>query len=245
VVKNDVAAGILPLRNVTRFTELVERVMKRSYGLPGMACFYGPSGYGKSTAAQFAINRNRAHVIEVRSVWGRKALCLALCHELSVEPKATIAEMVNEIGHELAQSRRPLVIDEADYLLNKNMVELVRDVYQISLGTIILIGEEHLPSKLTKFERTHGRMLDWVQAEPATLGDIKHLAKLYCRGIEIADDLLEAVSASSAGSIRRAGVNFDRIREAAEAASRHKMDAAAYTGKFFTGKPPAERRVQP
>lgn len=239
--KEETIQTIAPLRNVTRLAELVDRVTKRSHGLPGMACFYGPSGFSKTSAAIWVRNRYRAYHVQIKSVWSRKKLCAALCIELGVEPANTIADMVDEIGKELALSQRPLIIDEADYLVSKSMIEVVRDIYESSLATVILIGEEQMPQKLKKFERVHSRMLDWVQAEPATIGDAKHLAKLYCRGLDIADDLLEALQLASGGSARRICVNLDRVREAAEAAGKNKIDRAAFTGEFFTGQPPIRR----
>jgi hypothetical protein len=46
--------NVAPLRNVGLLSELVERVLNRTAGLPGMACFHGFSGYGKSFAAMYA-----------------------------------------------------------------------------------------------------------------------------------------------------------------------------------------------
>ncbi|HEY3918831.1 MAG TPA: ATP-binding protein [Stellaceae bacterium] len=239
--KEETVSTIAPLRNVTRFCELLDRVMKRSYGLPGMACFYGPSGFSKTTSAIWARNKHRAYHVQVKSAWSRKKLCTALCTELGIEPAVTIADMVDDIGKELALSRRPLIVDEADYLVSKSMIELIRDIYESSLATVILIGEEQLPQKLKKFERIHGRMLDWVQAEAASITDAKHLARLYCRGIEIGDDLIEALLLASAGSARRICVNLDRVREAAETADKRKIGRADFAGEFFTGQPPMRR----
>jgi hypothetical protein len=151
---------------------------------------------------------------------------------------------VDQIGQELSLSRRPLIIDEADFLVSKGMIEVVRDIYESSQGTIILIGEEQLPQKLKAWERVHGRMLDWVGAQPGTLADARHLAALYCRGIAPAADLQAELHDKSAGSVRRICVNWDRVREKAEAADLTEIDLATYLalgGDFFTGNPPPRR----
>ena len=242
-------SSIAPLKNVMLFTELVARVTARSPGLPGMGCFSGPSGYGKSFSAIYAANKHRAYHIQVKSVWTRKKLCMATLLEMGIAPAATIPDMVDQIGMQLSQSGRPLIIDEADYLLSKGLIEVVRDIYESSQATILLIGEEQLPTKLKKWERVHGRMLDWVQALPASIADAKHLAKLYCRNVEISDELMAALHAASAGSARRVCVNLDRIREAAELMGPGgrdgpvKMSRADFKGEFFSGNPPAARRA--
>lgn len=232
---------IAPLRNVMLLAELIERVMNRPSGLPGMATFHGFSGYGKSFAAMYAANKHRAYHVQVKSVWTRKKMCTAILAEMGIQPASTIPDMVDQIGQQLSLSQRPLIIDEADFLVAKSMIEVVRDIYESSQSTIVLIGEEQLPQKLKVWERVHGRMLDWVAAEPGTLGDTKHLARLYCRGIEVADDLLIALHDASAGSIRRICVNLDRVREAAQTAGLRQIDQSGFGGDFFTGNPPPRR----
>lgn len=235
---------VAPLRNVALLADLVERVSNRPLGLPGMGCFYGPSGYGKTFAAIYAANKHRAFHVQVKSVWTRKKLALSILLEMGVQPAATIPDMVDQIGQELSLSRRPLIIDEADFLVSKGMIEVVRDIYESSQGTVILIGEEQLPQKLKVWERVHGRMLDWVGAQPGTQADAKHLARLYCPGILVADDLMVALHDASAGSVRRICVNLDRVREKAEAADLAEIDLSAWgqlAGEFFTGNPPPRR----
>ena len=234
---------IAPLRNVAAFAELVDRLMNRSPGLPGMACFYGFSGFGKTFAAIYAANKHRAYHVQVKSVWTRKKLCQSILQEMGILPASSISDMMDQIGQQLSLSGRPLIIDEADFLVAKGMIEVVRDIYESSQAAIILVGEEGLPASLKRWERVHGRMLDWVQALAALMADTRHLAYLHCRGIEIADDLLTALHEASAGSVRRICVNIDRVREAAETAGLNRISRAEFTAPFFTGNPPASRRA--
>ena len=55
--------SIAPLKNVTLMNALVERVMNRSPGLPGMATFHGFSGYGKTSAATYVAAKHRCYHI--------------------------------------------------------------------------------------------------------------------------------------------------------------------------------------
>jgi len=235
---------IAPLRNVTLLAELVDRVQTRKPGLPGMATFTGFSGYGKSVAAIYAANRYRTYHVQVKSVWTRKKLCTAILQEMEIKAAATIPDMVDQIGEQLSLSGRALLIDEADILVSKGMIEVVRDIYESSQSSIILIGEENLPNSLKKWERVHGRMLDWVQAAPAALSDAKHLAKLYCPGITIGDDLMTALHEKASGSVRRICVNLDRVREKAETGNKSSMGLADFAADdLFTGVPPVGRRI--
>lgn len=151
-----------PLGNVVAMVELVMRLQNRTPGLPGMATYYGKSGLGKTTAAIFAGNKFRAHHVELKSRWTPKHFCEQVMAELGLDPgkRMTVSRMIDAIAGELAKTRRPLLIDEADYLLRHDMVEIARDFYEGSGAPVILIGEEHLPKKLEAYERVHGRMLD-------------------------------------------------------------------------------------
>ncbi|MFD1914142.1 AAA family ATPase [Halodurantibacterium flavum] len=238
--------SVAPLRNVGALVELIDRVQKRGYGLPGMATFYGPSGYGKTTAAVYAANRFRASLVQVKSAWTARKLCASILQDLGLPAARTIADMIDDIAAEAAKSGRVLMIDEADHLVARNMIEIVRDIYESSGAPVILIGEELLPQKLSRWERVHGRMLDWVGAQPADLGDVRHLAGIYCGGISLDEELLSHVLRDSNASIRRICINLDRVREFALTKNLKAVTRKDWgKNSFFTGDAPAPRRISP
>lgn len=237
--------SIAPLRNVRALAELIERVQERADGLPGMACFHGPSGYGKTSAAAFAVNRHQAHHVQVKSCWTRKKLCTAILKDIGIQPARTIADMVDQIAEALLRSGRPLLIDEVDHLVDQQKnIELVRDIHESSHATVILIGEEQLPMKLLQWERVHGRMADWVAAEPATLADVGHLAPIYSRGVGLDADLQARLLDESGASMRRIAINLGRVREFGLRMGKKQVSLADFADeRFFSGEAPAPRRV--
>lgn len=233
---------IAPLRNVAGLIGLIAQVQDREFGLPGMATFYGPSGFGKTTAVTVAANEFRAYSVQVKSVWSPTHLCQMILKELGVTPTKTIPQMVDQIGAQLAMTDRPLIIDDAQYLKAKRMIDLVRDIYESSQSTIILVGEEQLPAALTNWENVHNRMLAWLPALPCDLRDAQHLTAIYSRDVDIAEDLLRAIVAASAGSTRRVATNLSRAREIALGEGRSGIDLAGWGERAFeTGQPPAPR----
>lgn len=235
-----------PLRNMALFSELMQRVMHRESHLPGMACFYGHSGYGKTFSAIWAANRARAYYVELGETWTRKTLCQSILRELgltSMMGQGALPDLVSAIVDRLAEERdRPLIIDEADFLVKKGMIDLVREIHDKSQAPVILIGEELLPVKLQKYERTHNRMLDWVAAVPCDLKDAKQLAQLYVPAVEIDDGLVAAIAKASDGRARRIAVNLERVRERAQLQGRKRMSLAEWGDEpFFTGEPPRRR----
>lgn len=235
--------SVAPLRNVAGLVTLIDRVQKREHGLPGMATFYGPSGFGKTTAAVYAANRFQAFTVQVKSTWRTKKFCEAIVADLGIKPAKTAADMIDQISEELARTGRPLLIDEADFLVARGMIEIVRDIYESSGSAVILIGEELLPQKLQQWERVHGRMLDWVAAQPGDLADVGHLAPIYCAGVEVGEDLRAHILKVSQGSIRRICINLAGVREFARVKGLARVGRADWGNRdFFSGEAPEARR---
>lgn len=234
--------SVAPLENVSLLVSLIDRVQNRGHGLPGLAVFHGDSGFGKSTAAIYAANKFQAYTIQIKSVWTAKKLCQAALMEFGVKPARVLADMVDQVSAHLAQTGRPLIIDEADHLTQKNMIEVVRDIYESSDAAIILIGEEQLPQKLTQWERVHGRVYDWVGAQRGKLKDVALLASIYCPGVELAADLQAELFRASDGSVRRICVNLSKVADQAAEQGLKRIGADKFRGTFFTGQAPLPRR---
>lgn len=234
---------IAPLRNVSALAALIERVQGRTHGLPGIGTFYGPSGFGKTMAAIYCTNVFGCVTVQVKSCWSRKNLCEAILAEIGQPAGPTIARQLDQIADHLAVTDRPLIVDEADFLVQRGLIEIVRDVHEASGAPVILIGEELLPQKLRTWERVHGRILDWVAAQPGDLSDVGHLARIYAAGIAVAPELQAQILAASRGSIRRICVNLDRVREFAATRGLRAVGLPDWTGQdWFTGAAPEVRR---
>ena len=119
----DLGNSIQPLRNVAALVALIKRVQNRAFGLPGMGTFYGPTGYGKTYAACHAVVALDAIHVSVQKMWTKKTLLTAILRELSIVPKRTMAEMMMQVNEGLAVAGRPLIVDEADYAIDRDMIE--------------------------------------------------------------------------------------------------------------------------
>lgn len=240
--QNDKKQTLAPLRNVSRMLALVERLQSRGDGVPGMGCFYGFSGLGKSMASSFVANTTGAIHVQVKSVWTNKRLCEAILDELGLQSRGTAADMVDLIADALARDNIPLLIDEADFLVKKGMIEIVRDLYEMSEVPVVLIGEELLPQKLKRWERVHGRIRSWVSAELADGRDFELLREIRCPGIEIEGPLVTAIKKASNGSARRIVVNLDEVEEVSRRIGRNKVGLSDWGDQpLFDGNAPLGR----
>lgn len=212
-VNPNYTSGIANIRNIAQCYEAVSRTLQRNPLLPGISAFYGPSGFGKSTAANYVATKTNAFYVQVKSTYTKKAFAQALLREMSIPMPNTLSEMMELASAELAKTGRPLIIDEFDHLVHSSKVEMVRDLYESSQGTFLIIGEELLARKLEKWERFHGRVLNWVPALPSDLNDVMELSHIYAPSIEITQDVLEQLVSVVRGSTRRVSTNLEMLHE--------------------------------
>lgn len=229
---------VAPLVNVHLCRAALRRAMERPDHLPGIITFYGPSGYGKTTAAIYTANKCRGYYIECLSTCTRSSTLQAILREMGIAPQQTLAQMTMQVATQLTLSGRPLIIDEVDHLANKGAIELIRDIHEVSKAAIVLIGEERLPNKLLRWERFHNRMLDWVAAEPSSIEDCKQLARLYSPDVQIDSDLLARINKASAGVTRRIAINIELVRAEARTNGLQRISAAEWgERRLFDGMP--------
>ncbi|HTD05881.1 ATP-binding protein [Undibacterium sp.] len=231
------------ISNLDLVAVATEKLMSRVDGLPGIGVIYGEAGRGKTIACSALANLTRSYYVQMRSAWGRKALLEKILFEMGIKPSGTIPHLLDQICEQIAASRRPLIIDEFDFCLRSDgMVELVRDIYEGSQGTLMLVGEEMLPTRLKKWERFHSRVMAWIPALPVSLDDAVKLAPIYCPQITIGDDLMAHVVDMARGSVRRVCVNLTRIHEEAMLTAESQMTLAKWGDReLYTGDAPKRR----
>lgn len=231
------------INNLSLVAIAMEKLTSRMDGLPGLGVLYGPSGYGKTTATVAVANRTQAYYVQLRSAWSKKTMLEKACFEMGVPAGKTVASSLDNICEQLAASQRPLILDEADYLVSKTgMVELVRDIYEGSQAPIMLVGEEQLPNKLKKYERFHGRVLSWIPAQPVSMADAELLAEVYAPDVQIDAELLAHIVEMAHGSVRRVTVNLVNLAEAAAVNDYESADMDSITKmqdfEFYKGEVP-------
>jgi DNA transposition AAA+ family ATPase len=224
--------GVVPIAALDLVSVTVEKLINRHAGLPGIGVLYGPPGRGKSMAAGAMVMAYRAYYIQIAAAWRVKPMLQKILLEMDVAiPKKcrTEADLLDLVSSQLAASRRPLILDEADRLVAKEaMIETVRDIYEQSRAPILLIGSENLRPALREYKTTHSRVREWVQALPVSLDDAAKLATLYAPGIQIAEDLLEEIVSRVDGSVRYTCVNLARVLDEAMVLGEDVMDLARW-----------------
>lgn len=231
---------VAALANVALAHGAILRAMDAPRHLPRMVCLYGSAGFGKTSAASYLRARHRAYYVECKSTWTRKKLLEDILKDMGIAPEKTIYDMCDQVCKQLATSGRPLIIDEMDHLVEKSAVEIVRDIYDGSKGVVMIIGEEHLPNKLKRWERFHSRILEWARVKPADLDDAMTLAEFYCRKASADAAAVEYIHERAAGSIRRICVNLELAQAKALSQGLDRVTLEVVQGMtLYTGSAPA------
>lgn len=208
---------IVPVSNIARLAEAGDALLNRAPGMPGMGLCYGSSGLGKTTAIAWLATRQHGVFVRARSVWTPTSMLDSVCKELSIASRARVAQTVDAIVDKLAETGRPLFVDEADYVVGQpRLIDTLRDVHDLSSVPVILIGMAGIDRRISLSPQLAGRMSQWVEFQPSTIADARLLAKDLCE-VEVADDLVAALHARAAGSVRLIVVGLAQIEHHARA----------------------------
>lgn len=198
-----------PLTNMSLALRTLMDCMSAGRDTPRLGAFFGYSGYGKTVAAGFAAARTNAFYVCAKSVWTQRTLLEAIASELGITKMArTAPAILAQVIEQLTIFPRPLVIDEMDFLVKRQAVEIIRDIHDSTSIAIMMIGEEDLPAKLKEWERFDNRIRVSTAAQPASDEDTLKLRDHYCLSARIADDLALRFKQACRGCTRRIVTNL-------------------------------------
>jgi len=246
---NPLTANLL---NVSLAIEAAEVAMGHRDHLPGMVCYTGFSGLGKSKAAGYVAQQYRGYYVEFMEHWSKADMVDMIMHVMGIRPakKPNLTGCIELIIAELAVCSRPLIIDEFDQLCDRKylaheLLFIILNIAKRSGGSIILIGEEMLPQKLAKIEKFHNCIYAWYQAVTSDLNDCRILARHYYPDLEIRDDLMEPMLRDCYGVTRRICMNLDDFSRECAALGITSIGLAEWGNKpFNTGAPPKIRSLK-
>jgi DNA transposition AAA+ family ATPase len=219
--------------------------MEAGAGSPRLALFYGPSGYGKTEGAIHAAAVTNAAYLLAREVWSTKNLLDALCFEIGIlRAPPTASKMADAIIEQLVRNPQPIIIDEMDYLVKKQAVDVIRDIHDAADVAIMMIGEESLPAKLKEWQRFDNRIVSVTAAQPTNIEDGRLLRDVYIKHITLKDDLVDYFTKTCSGCARRIVNNLNKAqRVAVDELDLVEIDRKAWGNRtVMTGDVPLRRR---
>jgi len=214
---------IVPVKNVARLAEAGNALIERPLGMPGMGLVDGHTGYGKTTAVTWFVTRCHGVFIRAMATSSPLSLLGSILRELDIEPRGSCAEMVERIVGKLAETRRPLLVDEADYLVEqRRLVDTLRDIHDLATVPVVMIGMAGIQRKIAAREQLSGRIAQRVQFYPLDLDDARLMARELCE-VSVEDDLVEQIHAKAAGSTRLLVVGLSAVEDLAKTRGKNKI----------------------
>ncbi len=205
----------------------------------GMGLLWGDPGQGKSTSVAFAANKHTAIYVRARVTWSVTTMLASLCSELGLEPHQRRNTMLDAIAEGLSARPRPIFVDEADYLFRQtDMLDALRDLYDVASVPVVLIGMEDMPKRVrsdrAKFSRFERRITQWIQFNGLTFDDARRVATELCE-VEVDDDLVARVHEANAGNIGRMVRGFALIETFASSNGLTKVTLGDYGNRDVRG----------
>ena len=212
--------------------QIVEQAAQE--GSPAVCIFSGQSGLGKTTAGAFLFVQADGILVRCFRADTLWTFLERLALELGLDKRQRKADMLNFIVRELSLTGKPLFIDESDYIAdNIEILETVRDIYDMSGVPVIMIGYEKLPRKIKRLEQLYNRISQHVQFQKADEEDISIMASELVEHTVIAPDLLQELLDASKGNFRRITTGLASIEKFAKSNSLNTIDADQWAGRQF------------
>jgi DNA transposition AAA+ family ATPase len=200
-------------KNVRRFLAAVRELNDRPMGVEGMAILWGEPGEGKSTTVAFACNTLDGIFLRANTCWTPTSMLAALMVELGLTASGRRAPMVEAAVKKLSERPRPIFIDEADYLFRApDMLDVMRDIYDVTGSPVVLIGMEHFARKVQSNGKFARRITQWVEFSGIDSDDARTLADTLC-DVKVAEDLLAHVHHAARQNIGRMVTGLARIEQ--------------------------------
>lgn len=193
-------------KNIKRFSAAFGDLAGRSDRVPGLGLVTGQAGTGKTTATTYVCNTQNAVYVTATPFWTSNSMLAKILAELGINPGgATNARMHDLIIERLRMTNRAVLVDEADHLFDnsdrRRLVEGLRSLHDHSNVPIVLIGMEHIRSKLHRYPQLSGRISRSVDFSNLDPEDTRLVLDAIC-DVQVDVELAELVCARTKGSLR-------------------------------------------
>jgi len=207
-------------KNVQRFLAGVEMVQQPIKGRIGNALFYGPPGTGKTKVGQWYAAQNGIPYVRSRDITSRKTLLANISAELGLDDRRQTSGLFDQIVESQIDRPNPIIIDEVDYLVRGGVVEVLRDISDMTNTPIIMMGMEALDRKLKRFKHLYDRFTAIVRFELFDQKEVAALAGQIC-DVPLAEDAIAFIAREGEGKLRLTTTWFARAEQLAK---RNKYD---------------------
>ena len=192
--------------NYNRVVAAANALVNRDPSLPGLGLIYGCWGYGKTEVVEQFYGISDTFYIRVMETWRPRRLLEEMCEVMKLgAPVYRLDRLCDQVIAGFRRWRKPLFLDEADYLLweGGKMLNIIRDIHDLTKIPIILIGMETIYNRLEKHGQFFSRILPaaMVEFQPVSPPEIILITKEWT-GLSIGMDAAELLGRYVRGDFR-------------------------------------------
>lgn len=160
-------------KNVKKFTSLMEELKNLPPNIPKIALIYGEYGLGKTETIQWWAFRNNSVYVRANQGMSSRWLLSEIAEEIGEESFWHTQETFAVIENYLKQNPKTIIIDEADYLIEKNTIETLRDLHDRTGCPMVIVGMGNIDKKLRKYPHLIDRIYKSFVFKKYDIQDIK------------------------------------------------------------------------
>lgn len=177
-------------KNVKAFVGFMEELKSLPPNIPKIALVYGDYGLGKSETIKWWTFKNDCVYVRATKGMSARWLLSEISEELGEEAFWHSQETFNMIENKLRQTPKTIIIDEVDYLINNNVIEILRDLHDRTNCPLVLVGMANINKKLSRYPHLKDRIYKAFKFETYDRQDIKQILSELCE-IPITSDGLD------------------------------------------------------
>lgn len=221
-------------KNMRQFTQAVDDLLNRPNGTEGMGLLWGSPGEGKTTAVAYVVNTYDGIFVRAVGCWTVTSMLGDICRELGGKRMLRRSDMVEYIVHELTRdgrAPRPIFVDESDYCFRQfEMIDSLRDIYDLSGCPVILIGMEDIARRIRTNERIARRITQWIEFKGLDLSDTTIVANDCCE-VTLTPDLIEHLQKETGGNIGRVIIGLTKIEKYAKSSGLTSINSSTWNNQ--------------
>jgi DNA transposition AAA+ family ATPase len=236
-------------KDLRKFIDAIEALLDRPSGTEGMGLLWGPPGTGKSTALALVSNLYDGVYVRALGCWTVTSMLGDLCSGLEGKRKLRRADMVEFIVNQLTKDNlrpRPIFVDEADYCFRQfDMIDSLRDIYDLSGCPVILVGMENIARDIREHDRIARRITQWIEFSGLDMEDAIQVTDELCE-VKLEQDLIDYLYVQTNGNIGRMVIGLTKIENFAQVNGMSRINAEQWGGRsLYFDQPTFRKRSSP
>ena len=192
----------------------MDRLKKLPPNIPKLALVYGSHGLGKTKTLIWWATKNDAIYVRANNDMTQNGLLKEIMLDLNIRPFHSMQDNLDEILKYLRQDPKILIVDEVDYLFNKNAIEILRDIQDNTGTPIVLSGMGVVDTKIARYKHFDDRLYKKLKFEHYNEEDIREILN-EMTDLSFTDDAIRYL-ASRTNQFRKIVQTLDELEKIAE-----------------------------